>query len=168
MKIENPVAFYFIMQDELYLLKKDKDLYNSISAKPVAVSEPEPLKLKYSGANTKGFLIVVHYPEQEFMADRHLAALENTLKRLGYDLDDAAIFNRAVQNEVRHAELTDFFKPEKILFLGAEAVPIGINGLILNERTTLNGSKVLLTFSFDEMMDNTENKKTFWEQIKQL
>jgi hypothetical protein len=27
---------------------------------------------------------------------------------------------------------------------------------------------MLLSFSFNEMMDNNENKKAFWEQMKQL
>jgi hypothetical protein len=32
----------------------------------------------------------------------------------------------------------------------------------------LNGCNTLFTFSFDEMMNSNDNKKAFWEQMKQL
>ncbi|HEY4326539.1 MAG TPA: hypothetical protein VGN20_21320 [Mucilaginibacter sp.] len=168
MKVENPLAFNFIMQDELYLLNGDKDSFINKVAIPEPVIETAPDKLNYLGGNKKNFLIVVHYPDLEFMDDKHLIALENTLKRLGFELDDTAIFNKATYNEITHEHLVDLFRPKKILLLGADATPGGLGIFNLNKPRQLNNCAVLLTFSFDEMMDNTENKKVFWEQMKQL
>jgi hypothetical protein len=173
MKVENPAAFHFIMQDELYLLNKDKDLYNKNTLTPdliidELIIETAPVKFNYLGKNKKSFLIVIHYPDQEFMDEKHLAALESTLKRLGFNIEDTAVFNRSGYSNVTFEHLLDFFKPQKMLLLGSLAVPEGLDGLSHNKQLPLNNCNILLTFSFDEMMDNTENKKAFWEQMKQL
>jgi len=185
MNIENPIAFSFIMQDDIYLLDKDKSAYNSLAAPkqentfaepepkyapaPVEpVAEPQPVSFNYLGGHKKNFLVIVHYPEHDLMHDKHLVALESTLTRLGFNRDDVAIFNRAKYLDAEFNVLTDFFKPQKLLILGKGSLPAGTATVEPNKLSQLNGYPVLLTFSFDEMMDSVENKKAFWEQMKQL
>ena len=102
------------------------------------------------------------------MHDKHLAALESTLARLGFNKDDVAIFNRAKYLDVEFEAMANFFKPQKLLLLGKSSMPMGIQAFELNRLSQLNGYPALLTFSCDEMMDSVENKKAFWEQMKQL
>jgi hypothetical protein len=185
MNIENPIAFSFIMQDDIYLLDKDKlaysapaapkqenvfaepeTVYAAVPAEPVA--EPLPVSFNYLGGHKKNFLVIVHYPEHDMMPDKHLAALESTLTRLGFGRDDVAIFNRAKYLDVEFDAVTAYFKPKKLLLLGKSSLPAGIAAFELNRLSQPNGYPVLLTFSFDEMMDSVENKKAFWEQMKQL
>ncbi|ASU32145.1 hypothetical protein [Mucilaginibacter xinganensis] len=186
MNIENPTAFSFIMQDDIYLLNKDKEAYSApagsnpanavaepepeykrtVSVPPVA--EPEPATFHFLGGHKKNFLVIVHYPEHDYMHEKHLAALESTLTRLGFSRDDVAIFNRAKYLDAEFAALAGFFKPQKLLLLGKSSRPAGLEAFELNKLLQLNGYPVLLTFSFDEMMDSVESKKAFWEQMKQL
>jgi hypothetical protein len=63
-------------------------------------------------------LILVNYPNEEFIAAAHLAALENILKRKELALDDVAIYNVNKYAPVTIAKLKDIFKPEKLLILG--------------------------------------------------
>jgi hypothetical protein len=185
MNIENLIAFSFIMQDDIYLLDKDKLTYSTpavskqdnILAEPeqeyvfvptIALAEPQPFSFNYLGGHKKNFLVIVHYPEHDLMHDKHLAALESTLTRLGFSRDDVAIFNRAKYLDAEFNTLADFFKPQKLLLLGKSSQPAGIEAFELNKLSQLNSYTVLLTFSFDEMMDSLENKKVFWEQMKQL
>src|ERR1700744_6485906 len=108
MKVENPLAFSFILQDDIYLLNADKAQYSTpvaltqenILAEPEVAYEPappepvkEPLSLNYLGGNKKNFLVIAHYPGYDFMHDKHLAALESTLARLGFSMDDVGIIN---------------------------------------------------------------------------
>jgi hypothetical protein len=167
MKIENPIAFSFIMPEELYLLNKDK---TSVAAykEPLPVTKTQPDNFNFMGGNKKNFLIIVQYPELEFIDDKHLTALESILKRLNFSMDDTAIFNIAKFAGATMKQLTDFFKPQKLLLLGQQALPPGIGPVALNKVLLLNNCPALFSFSFDEMMDNNENKKAFWEQMKQL
>lgn len=167
MKVENPIAFSFIMQDELYLLNKDK-IAAGINSAPKPVLKTQRAGFDFMGGNKKSFLIIVHYTREEFIDQIHLRALENILKRLDLNIDDTAIFNKAKYPGVNYEQVTDFFKPQKLLLLGEHALPDGIEPLMLNKPRRLNDCRTLFSFSFDEMMDKNENKKAFWEQMKQL
>ena len=190
MKVENPVALRFILQDELYLLNTDKAFYEKREIHQPIIEEPEPeiktpaidttpqeakpevktpeLAFNYLGKNLKNFLILVHYPDQEFIADPHLAALQNILKRKEFELDDVVILNMAKHSEAAIGQLADFFKPVKLLLLGQSAIPQGLTSLALNTPKTSGSRTALYSFSFDEMMANVDNKKVFWELMKAL
>jgi hypothetical protein len=176
-KTENSAALHFIMQDDIFLLNQDREAYShtALSAEQPA-SQPEPLPVvetkqvtfNYLGGNKKNFLITVHYPGIDFMADAHLTALQNTLKRLGFELDDVAILNLANHPEADHETVAGYFKPQKMLLMGESALTPNIVPLKLNEQQTRSNCVLLFSFSFDEMMDSNEYKKAFWEQMKLL
>lgn len=187
MNIENPAALHFIMQDDLFFLNTDKNLYNNklvadetpvaeaVITAPVVISPvveiavvEKPVEFKYHGKNKKNFLVLVHYPTLEFIHETHLTALENILKRKGFEIDDVAIVNLAKQEAVSFENLTNYFKPQKMLILGKNAQPQGIQPLELNVPQQAAGLATLYSFSFDEMMDNNDYKKAFWEQMKGL
>jgi hypothetical protein len=196
-KVENPAAFRFLLEDELYLLNTDKMLYDkaiepeptpavtsspiiepskpeqvtaspSLTPEPQAVIKTQVADFKYMGKNLKSFLVLTNYKTAEFITAEHLTALENILKRKDLGPDDVAIFNLANYNETKFSQLKTFFKPVKVLVLGGDALPQDIKVLKPNKPVTSNGITVLYTFSFDEMMDNVDYKKVFWEQVKTL
>ena len=177
MKTENPAALHFILQDDIFLLNQDRETYSDtalpveqpvLQAEPTVVVETKQVAFNYLGGNKKNFLITVHYPGIDFMADAHLTALQNTLKRLGFELDDVAILNIANHVDTDHETISNFFNPEKILLMGKSALPKNISPLKLNEQQTQGKAAMLFSFSFDEMMDSNEYKKAFWEQMKLL
>jgi hypothetical protein len=188
MKVENPAALRFILQDEIYLLSSDKALYSadtiSVQATLQPAAEEKPLAVEpapqlpvpktlppvfnYLGGHKKNFLVIVHYPDLEFIDDKHLTALQSIIGRLQLTLDDIAILNRAMYPDATFTDLHTFFEPKKLLLLGADAMPAGILPLTLNKLTPVNNYNALYSYSFAEMMDNNEMKKAFWEQMKQL
>ena len=170
MKIEDPLAYSFFMPDELYLLSNDKVVFDNIIASPQPVTKEKVLPVNYSylGGHQKKFLIVVHYPEHDFIADRHFIALQSILNRLKFTVEDVAIFNRAKHPDAEFAALLNFFKPEKLLLLGKESLPAGIETPELNKIKKLTDFPLLFSYSFEDMMDNQVNKKLFWDQIKLL
>ena len=170
MKVEDPSALRFILQDELYLLEEDKPNYitdnNRIAAPEPQIETPQ-IAFNYLGSNKKNFLVLVHYPVHEFIADDHLAALESVLSRKDHTRDDVAILNTA-KNTVVYDTIKTHFTPQTILILGQESIPVGIKQTQFNRFENHDGLNILYTFSFDAMMASTENKKAFWEQMKTL
>ena len=177
MEIENPMALHFIMQDELFFVKEDREKQASIAhAIPVrAIVEEEKTgtvappvsKPEFSYTGKKGeLLILVHYPDQEFIHEAHLSALENILKRKNLAVDDIAILNMAKNTGTDFETLVNYFVPQKILVLGEQSLPEGMVQLDINQPKQTGTSNLLYSFSFDEMMDSPENKRTFWEQMK--
>jgi hypothetical protein len=176
-KTENPAALHFIMQDDIFLLNQDREAYSYAALpaeqpvpqpEPVIAVETKPIEFNYLGGNKKNFLITVHYPGIDFMVDAHLTALQNTLKRLGFELDDVAILNLANYTEADHEMITNYFSPQKLLLMGKNALPKNISPLVLNQQQTQANCTMLFSFSFDEMMDSNDYKKAFWEQMKLL
>ncbi|RFZ81779.1 hypothetical protein DYU05_18330 [Mucilaginibacter terrenus] len=181
MKVDNPLALRYLLQDDLYLLPADK------VAKPAPVAqqpvpdvqkseEPEesplPLqtpvvKFNYLGSNNKRFVILVNYHNEEHIAAQHLTALTNILKRLEHEIDDVAILNTHKQ-AVTMENLVSNLEPKKLLVLGKAAMPVELAMLQLNKPATHNNIKTLYSFSFDEMMDSNDMKKAFWDQMKML
>jgi hypothetical protein len=210
MKVDNPQAFRFIMQDEIYLLPSDKAaqtiaaptsqeqlLVNDpdIPVEPVTVSQPvvaaevtavQPAPavatpqisapvvetpkpgFNYLGNNNKNFLILVYYANHEHIAEEHLAALQNILKRKELSLDDVAILNINKYAPVKLTDLAAHFSPTRLVIMGAASLPLGIGNLPLNQPLQGKKTHVLYSFSFDEMMSSNDNKKTFWEHMKTL
>lgn len=167
MKVEDTNALRYILQDELYLLDEDKNLYNETKAFAPEIKTPAP-SFNYLGSNKKNFLILVNYPDREFIQDDHLVALEKVLSGIKHTRDDVAILNLEKNAGAAYAQIADFFKPQTVVILGKQALPQGLSGLDFNTIAALDGGKALLTFSFDEMMTNIDNKKAFWEQIKNV
>jgi hypothetical protein len=169
MNVENPLAYRFLLQDDIYLLAADKQAFQKKKAdvaEAVVVQQTPDPAFNYLGGYKKQYLIITHYPDADFIDASHLAALESTLKRLGYEQDDAAIFNRANYHAAPFQEIIDFFKPQKMLILGNDALPAAIGAMHQNKAMPVSNVRTLLTFSFKEMMDNQENKKAFWEAMK--
>ena len=122
----------------------------------------------YLGANKKAFLIFTYYPEHEFIAAEHLTALQNILKRKGVSQHDVAILNVAKTPGSKWADIYKFFTPKKVLVLGKDAAPAGLNLPPLNTLKQAPSASLLYSFSFDEMMSSNDNKKAFWDQMKNL
>ena len=166
MKIETPAALRYIMQDDVFLLPADK-VKPAETIVEAAVQAPDAV-FKYLGNNKKNFLILVHYPGHEFIADTNLTALQSILSRKEYNLDDIAILNRANYINTEFEQLATYFNPQKILILGNTAMPDDIAAVQFNEPVQIGNCVALHSFSFDEMMDNIPNKKTFWDKMKNL
>ena len=166
MKVEDPNALRFILQDDIYLLDEDKRDDDQTPVLQPQIETP-PANFNYLGANKKNFLVLVNYPGHEFIPDDHLAALESILTRKGYSRDDVAILNTA-KTDTEYKSITAYFKPGKLVILGEGSIPNGMPPSKFNQREGRDELDVLYTFSFDAMMTNTDNKKAFWDQMKTL
>ncbi len=182
MKLDNPLhQLRYFLQDDMYLLKADRQSYRHAETQPAASTDNTPTAtfnadpvtqqtpattFKYLGGNQKNFLILGSYPNGQFIAETHLAALMSTITRLNFSQDDVAILNLNEYPDANWPQVSAFFKPAKLLVLGAAAWPAGLSQILQNQVEHINGCQTLYTFSFNEMMGNKENTKTFWNQIK--
>ena len=157
--MDTPVA------DEAAPIAKQPEPVITVSQPEIKTQLPD---FNYLGKNLKNFLVLVHYPDLDFIDETHLTALTSIIKRKDLAVDDLAIVNLAKQVNTHYDELLKFFKPTKLLVLGENALPAGISALVLNAPKSLGGVTGLFSFSFGEMMESTDNKKAFWEQMKTL
>ncbi len=164
MDFADPAALRYLLTDAVYLLPQDRDFYLN-RPEPAAVQTPE-IDFKYLGGYKKRFLIISHYPQHEFMEPGHLTALQSSLQRKDYMLDDVAILNISAYTDVDYPALYEQLKPEKVLILGTEALLAGAPVLQLNQPVRDDEQWLLHTYSFAAMVGNKENTKAFWNIFK--
>lgn len=179
MIIENTAALQFFMTEDIYLTKADRDNLETVVSEPSVIdetpavvvkiqAETKALNFDYLGKNAKRFLIVCSYAGINYMDEKHLEALKSAMQRKELALDDVAILNIARYTAATADELHSFFKPQRLLLLGAPSLLGGWDKLGLNVLIDLNGVKALYTYSFTEMMGDRDKTKAFWEQMKVL
>ncbi|MBE9585001.1 hypothetical protein IM792_11125 [Mucilaginibacter sp. JRF] len=182
MRVEDPAAYKYLFNDDVFLLSTEKHLFNGatpVTEQPAAVQQPAveakaetpaepiaPKPVQYLGQNKKGFVVLTYYTDAQFIAADHQAALEATLKRKDHTIDDIAIVNIAGNADVSLSALLQQLNPKRLLVLGKQSIPVGLNGTAFNQAQQINGLPVLVTFAFGEMMSSNDNKKAFWEQVK--
>ncbi|MEO6521407.1 MAG: hypothetical protein ABIN91_07015 [Mucilaginibacter sp.] len=190
MIIDNTAGLQYLLSEDIYLLRQDMDSLDGgaaqpagaieetaiVSAKPepviteqpIVVAEAPALYFNYLGSNAKQFLILCHYPDNDQMDEKHLEALKSALSRKELALDDVAIVNINKHGTATISQLNEYFKPSRLLLLGAPCLLAGWDKPALNQLTNLGGIKALYTYNFTEMMGDRDKTKAFWEQMKVL
>ncbi len=165
MPTDNAAVLRYFLQDDIYLLKEDKQVYGG---QPVTDEYPETDKprFNYLGGNKSKFLILVNYPGEEFLDAIHLRALESTLSRKNLVIEDVAILNLAKHGGPTFAAILAFFAPAKILILGIDAAVADMPASVFNTIENKAAHLQLHTYSFIEMVADPDLKRPFWDQIK--
>ena len=166
MIVENLQALPYIFTDDLYILPQEQVLTGTIPSLPV--EDIQPATFNYAGGYRQKMLILAAYTGHETMEPAHMGALESAIRRKELVLDDVAILNVIKYPKITLEAIITFFNPQKLLILGKEALPAGLNPPPLNQLFNLPGCVALYTFSFAEMMGNRDNTKVFWDQMKNL
>ncbi|MCC8411023.1 hypothetical protein LJ707_18935 [Mucilaginibacter sp. UR6-1] len=183
MRVEDPAAYRYLFDDDVFLLSTEKHLFNgtiqAVEPAGAASQQPEPQPeaetpaepvapkpVEYLGQNKKGFIVLTHYTDTQFIATDHQAALEATLKRKDHTIDDIAIVNLGKYPDLTITQLAQQFKPRRILVLGRAAAPGELANMAFNQAGAFNNLPVLITYAFGEMMSSNDIKKAFWEQVK--
>lgn len=189
----DPVALRYLMSETIFDIEDGTEsaVANSTAAADaisvsVAVPESAPdvvqeenksLDLTYLGKNQSGFLFVVmdkNRPDQHRLPMTEMEAFEKTLGALQLNLDHVALFNLAsiTLDQVTFADVLAFFDPQKVIFLGTRIQVAGLGkvGPMLNPHQVIRYEKTefLLTFSFSEMMNDTDKKRLFWTNLKAM
>lgn len=181
MIIDNSVGLQYLFNDDIYLLKQDMDnvgtghinssaepLIEVKTLQPAIVAEPPALYFNHLGSNAAQFLIMCSYAGAEQMDEKHLTALTSALQRKELTLADVAILNLAKHPEATITQLNEYYKPNRLLLLGAACLVAGWDKLAFNKLENLGGITALYTYSFTEMMGDRDKTKAFWEQMKVL
>ncbi|QQL49203.1 hypothetical protein [Mucilaginibacter ginkgonis] len=168
------------LQDDLYLLPGDNVAIApsetaAVSAnqqpeitEPIAIPAEQTKQIIFNclGPADSGFLILTHYPGEEYIAAAHLQPLEGILGRKNITTGGFTILNLAKQDVVSFNAIIQYFVPQRLLIMGADAIPDGLQMPALNTALQMADVKVLYTNNFEEMLPSDEKKRAFWAEMK--
>ncbi len=124
------------------------------------------------GNNDKHTTLVVNYPNEAFLPDRHLTFIAKMLQACKMTLADVAIINNK-NNDWRYSEVISALSPVQLVLFGMDPEAFGCP-LTFPELTVqvYNGCKLLHTPTLDMLNQENEEatplKKKLWNCLKQM
>jgi hypothetical protein len=191
---QNSNALRLLMTEDLYILPEKEQVQIitkapnseinkqvvSTSAQPEAevpvqkskelIETPVPNKaikeFNYLGENNKYFLILFNEPTQKDIGSIQKETLLKIMTAKGLDLRDIAVLNLFQYPGARFDDLKEFFSFNKIVLFGIDPQQIALSSQSANQVIKVEGTKVISTYSIDEMIKDTTKKREFWNVMK--
>ena len=135
---------------------------------PVSNKSEPPAFYEYLGENNKYILILFNDPAQKIIDPKELETLANILKGKKQEIKDVALVNLYNYPTATFSSLKSFFACNSVVLFGTNPAQLGIDGIQSNQITSIQGIKILATFSIAEMLTNVDKKRAFWDEMKKL
>lgn len=172
LKVTDTLAIRLIMTDDLYLIDKQAEPVPSV----IEVISPEAREsehvaapaFNYLGENNKFILILVNDEDHKILNPADLTSLTKILAAKKSEIRDVAILNLHKHPESNFETLKQFFSCSKLVLFGMNPRKLGLPDISNNEIIVHEGTKILATYSFAEMGNDTNKKTLFWNVMKQL
>lgn len=121
----------------------------------------------YLGENKRFTLVLVNYPEEEYMPEAEKAYLEKVLSAVKLTLDDIALLNYARYSDRKYTDLKDFFAFTTLLLFGVAPGLLHIPGPVLPYHLGLvEGVKILAADSTEVFRPDNGKKKPLWSELQ--
>ncbi len=172
---DNSNALRFLMTEDLYIF--DETISQVVQAVPeprsepsqeIKKEEPQEISFNYLGENNRYFLIVVDDKTHPSLNTPHREMLMKIMAAKKLEMRDLAILNLAKYSGTNFDQLKAFFSCNRITLFGIAPQVIGLPAIGANEPAKHLETKVLATFSLDEMSSNTDKKREFWNVMKEF
>jgi len=171
----DPQALQLLMNEDLYSLINENagEASNAdaeIKPEPATaiLKDDAPPYFDYLGENNKYTLVLVDAPSCDHISPKDLETLLNILKGKKQELKDVAILNTSKYPSLTFESLKDFFACNTMILFGINPSRLALEGVQSNQIISKDGTKILATYSFKEMMESIEKKRTFWEEMKKI
>lgn len=166
---------YFIQQDKAAIPDQPEVVPVQILAPPAPkttepteteVRNPEPTEFVYQGENNKYFLVLIDDKIHTRMNPVHLEMLLKVMGAKKLELRDLAILNINRYPGLKFTALKNFFSCNRLVMFGVSPELITMPAIKLNKLESAGSVKVLVTYSLEEMRNDADKKREFWNVMK--
>lgn len=165
---QNPIALRFLMSETIFGSAINNRQAGNLSIEvdtiksDLSVSNNKEADLLFWGSNERNILFIIQNPEVEYFSVEAEDAFLKTLAALKLSIKDVAVFNRGKVEKTLN-EINDVLKPKICIYSEGENEA---KRNIFNKFTEVDGITCLHTYSFEEMLTDTNKKRSFWNAIK--
>lgn len=163
----NPLALQVLMSETIFDIDFPIPSVEDASFEILPIQTESEIILKTYGSNNKNILFVISDNSNEFLSADAEIAFMKILRALKLALEDIVILNHNESNNgLTFEKIKEKFNPRNCIFLGAEPQLLGIEGCAENILKIEDNIQFLYSYSFEEMLRDTEKKRLFWDAIK--
>ncbi len=160
----NAVALAYLLNDEIYQLHDSQESHIGQNS----TQEATVPSYDYEGGNKRSILMIFNNPDAPHMDAADKEALLKILAAKKWTMDDIALFNLRDYPSAAFESLKTFFKCGSLILLGPAPTSIGLGNLAAHTILEQEEVKLLYTYSFADMHQDNDKKRTFWNEIKKL
>ncbi len=163
----NPLALKVLMSETIFDIDFSISSVNDESLNGPLIQKELEITLKTYGGNNKNILFVISDNSNEFLSADAEIAFMKILKALKLALEDIVVLNHNEPDKgLTFGKVKEKLNPKNCIFLGAEPQLLGIEGCAENILKIQDDIQFLYSYSFEEMLRDTEKKRLFWDAIK--
>lgn len=190
---QDPAVLNFLLTEDLYAIEDagaaarqteageprtggtEPDATHAHEREPAQTGEPmnkpdparEDTVFHYLGENRKFVLVLVDYPEEDYMPATEKEYLEKVLASVKITPGDIALLNYARYPDTGYQRLKDFFAFGHLLLFGVTPLSLKIPGPVLPYRLGLvEDVKILAADSTETLRPDNAKKRALWEELK--
>lgn len=179
---QNQAALKMLFTDDIYFIQQNTAIVTdqpgaSVQKKTVTAPETEKLvetevgikeaaNFEYQGENNKYFLVLIDDKIHTRMNPVHLEMLLKVMGAKKLELRDLAIVNINRYPGLKFTDLKTFFSCSRLVMFGVRSDQITMPAVKLNKIESAGSVKVLATYSLEEMRNDADKKREFWNVMK--
>lgn len=164
----NPIALSFLMSESIFSLAIEKVqpentlIDNELTKTESSLPDNKAADLLFWGSNERNILFLIRNSEQSYFSSAAEDAFLKTVAALTLSLKDVAVINLE-KTKNSPAEINKVMKAKVCIICEGENKA---NQNIFNQITEIDGVACLYTYAFEEMLTDTNKKRSFWNAIK--
>ena len=163
----NPLALQVLMSETIFDIDFPIPSIDDAVVEILPEKKEEEFVFKTYGGNNKNILFVISDKANEFLSPEAEIAFMKILRALKLTLEDIVIVNhKEPQVNLTFEKIREKLQPANCIFLGADPQLLGLEVCAENILKTENNIQFLYSYSFEEMLRDTEKKRLFWDAIK--
>ena len=174
---QNQAALKMLFTEDIYLIDEVKtDIpVQPVKTKPIIklddtvqseVNASPKTDFEYLGDNNKYFLVLIEDKIHTRMNPAHQEMLLKIMGAKKLELRDLAILNINRYPEIKFDALKNFFSCNRVVLFGITPAQIGLPAANVNKVNSAGTVKFLPTYSLEEMRNNDDKKREFWNVMK--
>ncbi|TZF85641.1 hypothetical protein FW774_00760 (plasmid) [Pedobacter sp. BS3] len=165
----NRLALGLLLTDDIYKVDDPAlaDVKHDELPAGQVVIEQAPAYI-YLGKNKLNTLLVIDNAANEYLDDACMDALVKTLGAKRQSIDDVALLNLSRNEAAQYEPMKTHFAFKNLVLFGIKPSRIGLPDIPVNKITAQGDVRILVTHTLNEMLDNKEMKKNFWQEMKLL
>lgn len=164
----NPIALSFLMSETIFspavenTQPENIPIDDGLKKSECSLSNNNEADLLFWGSNGSNILFLIQNPEEKYFSYEAEDAFLKTLAALKLSLKDVAVINRG-KAEKSIGEINKVMNPKVCIVCEGENKA---NQSIFNQIADVDGVACLYTYGFEEMLADTNKKRSFWNAIK--
>ncbi|MEO6069920.1 MAG: hypothetical protein ABIN57_07745 [Chitinophagaceae bacterium] len=144
-------------------------LYPNVLVEPMGKAGAELYALNYLGGNLSHILLVINKDFTAFLSDAEFTFLTSILGACKLSIADVAIYNWAQQEVPSHTSILAQLKSKKVLLFDLDPTQFGLPLFFQHYQIqSFNNLTFLSAPSLLAIENNVEEKKNFWNALKEL